>query len=98
MGGFGRPRGPGSGTMERHGRGAGRPGPAWGLGPAAEETAAVQQLAERGWAVSPGERFRFRAPPGIRIITTTSLDPAGAADLAAAISEAVTTSPATYAG
>jgi DNA-binding transcriptional MocR family regulator len=71
-----------------------------GLGvwvPLAEETATVQQLAERGWAVSPGERFRFRAPPGIRI-TTTSLDPAAAVDLAAAISEAVTTSPATYAG
>jgi hypothetical protein len=77
-----------------------------GLGvwvPLAEETATVQQLGERGWAVSPGERFRFRAPPGIRIIiiittTTTSLGPAAAVDLAAAISEAVTTSPATYAG
>ena len=71
-----------------------------GLGvwvPLAEETTVVQQLAERGWAVSPGERFRFRALPGIRI-TTTSLDPAGAADLAVAISEAVSTSPATYAG
>jgi DNA-binding transcriptional MocR family regulator len=71
-----------------------------GLGvwvPLAEESTAVQQLAERGWAVSPGERFRFRTPPGIRI-TTTSLDPAAAADLAAAISEIITASPATYAG
>jgi len=71
-----------------------------GLGvwvPLAEETTVVQQLAERGWAVSPGERFRFRTPPGIRI-TTTSLDPADTPGLAAAISEAVTASPATYAG
>ena len=71
-----------------------------GLGvwvPLAEETTTVQQLAERGWAVSPGERFRFRSPPGIRI-TTTSLDPADATDLAAAIAAAVATSPATYAG
>jgi len=65
--------------------------------PLAEETTVVQQLAERGWAVSPGERFRFRTPPGIRI-TTTSLDPADTPGLAAAISEAVTASPATYAG
>ena len=55
------------------------------------------RFAERGWAVSPGERFRFRTPPGIRI-TTTSLDPADTPGLAAAISEAVTASPATYAG
>jgi len=71
-----------------------------GLGvwvPLAEETTVVQQLAERGWAVSPGERFRFRTPPGIRI-TTTGLDPATAPGLAAAIAEAVTASPATYAG
>jgi len=71
-----------------------------GLGvwvPLAEETTVVQQLAERGWAVSPGERFRFRTPPGIRI-TTTGLDPATAPDLAAAIAAAVATSPATYAG
>src|SRR6266581_1734133 len=45
-----------------------------GLGvwiPRAEEVAAVQQLLERGWAVSPGERFRFLTPPGIRITATT---------------------------
>ena len=71
-----------------------------GLGvwvPLAEEATAVQQLAEDGWAVSPGERFRFRSPPGIRI-TTTGLDPAAATDLAAAIAAAATASPATYAG
>jgi DNA-binding transcriptional MocR family regulator len=71
-----------------------------GLGvwvPLGEEAATVQQLAERGWAVSPGERFRFRSPPGIRI-TTTSLDPADAPGLAAVIAGAVAASPATYAG
>ena len=71
-----------------------------GLGvwvPLAEEASTVQQLSERGWAVSPGERFRFRSPPGIRI-TTTGLDPSTAPDLASAIAEAVTASPATYAG
>jgi DNA-binding transcriptional MocR family regulator len=71
-----------------------------GLGvwvPLAEEAAVVQQLLERGWAVSPGERFRFGAPPGIRI-TTTSLDPADARELAAALDEIVRAAPATYSG
>ena len=71
-----------------------------GLGvwvPLAEEAAAVQQLLERGWAVSAGERFRFGSPPGIRI-TTTSLRPDEAAGLAAAIAEIVHGSTATYAG
>ena len=71
-----------------------------GLGvwvPLADEVAVVQQLLERGWAVSPGERFRFGTPPGIRI-TTTGLDPADAVSLAAAISEVTRGSTATYAG
>ncbi len=71
-----------------------------GLGvwvPLPEEVATVQQLLERGWAVSPGERFRFRAPAGIRI-TTTTLDPGDAGDLAAAIDEIVHAPTATYAG
>jgi DNA-binding transcriptional MocR family regulator len=57
-----------------------------GLGvwiPVTEEAATVQFLLERGWAVSPGERFRFHAPPGIRV-TTTSLEPREAEELAAA--------------
>ena len=48
-----------------------------GLGvwvPLAEEAATVQLLLERGWAVSPGERYRFRTPPWIRV-TTTALKP-----------------------
>lgn len=71
-----------------------------GLGvwvPLAEEGAVVQQLLERGWAVSAGERYRFGAPPGIRI-TTTDLDPAEAGELAAALNEIVRAAPATYAG
>ena len=71
-----------------------------GLGvwiPLAEEVATVQQLLERGWAVSPGERFRFRTPPGIRI-TTAALKPREAAELAAALHDIIRTTSATYAG
>ena len=71
-----------------------------GLGvwiPLEEETATVQQLLDRGWAVSPGERFRFRASPGIRV-TTAALEPAEARELAAAIDEVVNGATATYAG
>jgi DNA-binding transcriptional MocR family regulator len=71
-----------------------------GLGvwvPLAEEAAAVQQLLERGWAVSPGERYRFHTPPGIRI-TTTNLEPSEAQELAAAIQEVMHTTTDTYAG
>jgi DNA-binding transcriptional MocR family regulator len=71
-----------------------------GLGvwiPVDEEAATVQQLLDRGWAISPGERFRFRTPPGIRV-TTAALDPAEARELAAAIDEVVNGATATYAG
>ena len=71
-----------------------------GLGvwlPVAEEVATVQQLLERGWAVSPGENYRFRTPPGIRV-TTTDLKPAEAAQLAAAINEITRAITGTYAG
>lgn len=71
-----------------------------GLGvwvPLAEEVATVQQLLERGWAVSPGERYRFHTPPGIRI-TTTTLKPNEAGELAAAIRQSVDAATATYAG
>lgn len=49
--------------------------------PVREETAAVQWLAERGWMVAAGERFRLRSAPGIRI-TTSALAPAAASRLA----------------
>jgi DNA-binding transcriptional MocR family regulator len=71
-----------------------------GLGvwvPLAEEVATVQRLLERGWAVSPGERYRFDAPPGIRI-TTTDLEPGEAEELAAALVATTRTGTATYSG
>jgi DNA-binding transcriptional MocR family regulator len=71
-----------------------------GLGvwvPLDEEAATVQQLLERGWAVSPGERFRFRTPPGIRI-TTTRLLPEEAERLAADLNEVLHPTTATYTG
>jgi len=71
-----------------------------GLGvwvPVDEEVALVQQLLERGWAVSPGERYRYEAPPGIRV-TTTTLKPGEARELAAAFEAALHAPAATYAG
>jgi DNA-binding transcriptional MocR family regulator len=64
--------------------------------PVAEEVSIVQRLLETGWAVSPGERFRFSSAPGIRI-TTTELEPADAVTLAAAIAAAVRSPGTTYA-
>jgi hypothetical protein len=55
------------------------------------------KLLDRGWAVTPGERYRFRTSSGIRV-TTAALEPAEARALAAAIDEAVNGATATYAG
>ncbi|HTZ24634.1 MAG TPA: aminotransferase class I/II-fold pyridoxal phosphate-dependent enzyme [Streptosporangiaceae bacterium] len=71
-----------------------------GLGvwvPLAEEADTVRQLIDRGWAVSPGERYRLRTPPGVRI-TTTDLEPADTAELAAAMNDVMRGTTATYAG
>ena len=57
-----------------------------GLGvwlPLAGEAAAARELLAQGWAVSPGERYRFRTAPGIRI-TTANLEPNEAEQLAKA--------------
>jgi DNA-binding transcriptional MocR family regulator len=71
-----------------------------GLGvwiPVEEETPIVQALAERGWAVSAGEHYRYRASPGIRVTTTTLL-PAEARELASDIAAVVSGRGTTYAG
>jgi DNA-binding transcriptional MocR family regulator len=56
--------------------------------PVREETAAVQSLAARGWAVAAGERFRLGSAPGIRVTTSAlavEAAPRFAADLADSI-------------
>jgi hypothetical protein len=50
-----------------------------------------------GVAVAPGERYRFRTPPGLRI-TTAALVPADAESLAAAIAGLAAGPAATYQG
>jgi DNA-binding transcriptional MocR family regulator len=60
-----------------------------GLGvwvPVAEEASTTELLLERGWAVGAGERYRINSPPAIRITTATLL-PDEAEELAAAIAE-----------
>jgi len=71
-----------------------------GLGvwvPLADEAAAVRELLVQGWAVGPGERFRFRSPPGIRI-TTAALEPNEAEQLADTIAALGGVPGDTYAG
>lgn len=71
-----------------------------GLGvwlPLREEAAAVRELLARGWAVSPGERYRFRSAPGIRI-TTADLQPDEAEALAEAVAALGRAPTSTYSG
>jgi DNA-binding transcriptional MocR family regulator len=71
-----------------------------GLGvwlPLPEEAAAVRELLVHGWAVSPGERYRFRSAPSIRI-TTADLEPAEAEALADAIASLRRAPATTYSG
>jgi DNA-binding transcriptional MocR family regulator len=56
--------------------------------PVREETATVQALAERGWSVAAGERFRVRSGPAIRV-TTSALLPDEARRFAADFSAAL---------
>ncbi|HKP17291.1 MAG TPA: aminotransferase class I/II-fold pyridoxal phosphate-dependent enzyme [Gaiellaceae bacterium] len=65
--------------------------------PLADEAAAVRELLLQGWAVSPGERYRFRTAPGIRI-TTADLEPAEAEKLADAIAALRDGGPRVYSG
>jgi DNA-binding transcriptional MocR family regulator len=64
--------------------------------PVVEEVATVQQLLDSGWAVSPGERFRFESPAGIRV-TTATLEPDDAEELADALAALWSVSGSTYA-
>jgi DNA-binding transcriptional MocR family regulator len=69
-----------------------------GLGvwvPLEEEAPVVDHLLAHGYAVGAGERFRIASGPGIRV-TTTTLEPSEAVELAALIADA-TTSSSTYA-
>jgi DNA-binding transcriptional MocR family regulator len=71
-----------------------------GLGvwlPLADEAAAVRELLVQGWAVSPGERYRFQSAPGIRI-TTADLAPDEAERLADALASLGRAPAGTYAG
>ncbi|MGH2719077.1 MAG: aminotransferase class I/II-fold pyridoxal phosphate-dependent enzyme, partial [Actinomycetota bacterium] len=78
------------GALAARGIGAtGRPGlNVWIPVPAEADT--VRLLAERGWAVGAGERFRLQSPPAIRV-TIARLPPAKAeffaGDLAAALGD-----------
>ena len=56
--------------------------------PVRDEAAVVAFLADRGWAVAPGERFRMKSPPAIRV-TTSALEPADAARFAAELARVV---------
>ena len=56
--------------------------------PVSDEEGVASRLAEAGWAVAPGQRFRIAAPPGVRIsfATLDSSDaPSFAADFARAL-------------
>lgn len=50
--------------------------------PVPDEEAAARRLLEAGWAAAPGERFRHRTGPGLRI-STAALEPEAARRLAA---------------
>lgn len=60
--------------------------------PVSDEHAVVAGLAQAGWAVSPGERFRIASPPGVRIAFAT-LEEHEAPDLAGALARCVHQQP-----
>ena len=60
--------------------------------PVDDEQAVVSGLLQRGWAVSPGDRFRISSPPGIRIAFAT-LEVADSEALAQALADCVRQRP-----
>jgi DNA-binding transcriptional MocR family regulator len=54
--------------------------------PMPEESAVVQSLFQRGWAVAAGERYRIKSPPAIRV-TITSLEASDATSFADDLAE-----------
>jgi DNA-binding transcriptional MocR family regulator len=56
--------------------------------PVPDEDGVASSLAEAGWAVAPGQRFRIAAPPGVRISFAT-LEAADAASFAADFARAL---------
>jgi DNA-binding transcriptional MocR family regulator len=56
--------------------------------PVADEDGVASALAEAGWAVAPGQRFRIAAPPGVRI-SSARLDQADAVPFAAEFARAL---------
>ena len=54
--------------------------------PVRDEAHIVRALAGRGWTVAPGERFRIRSSPAIRV-TASLLEPLDAARFAADLAE-----------
>jgi DNA-binding transcriptional MocR family regulator len=65
--------------------------------PLPDEAAVVRELLVQGWAVSPGERYRFRSAPGIRV-TTAALEPDEAEALGDALAALRAPPAGTYAG
>ena len=57
--------------------------------PVREEAFAVRHLLDAGYAVQPGERFRLRTRPAVRV-TTATLPPDEAEPLADALAAAAT--------
>jgi DNA-binding transcriptional MocR family regulator len=57
--------------------------------PVRHEGTVVRALAERGWAVAPGERFRIQSGPAVRI-TASTIGPEEAERLAVDVARAVT--------
>jgi DNA-binding transcriptional MocR family regulator len=61
--------------------------------PVADEERVAAALAQSGWAVAPGRRFRIASPPGVRVCYAT-LEPAEAGRFAAAFAAALSLRPA----